>query len=604
MRDLLAIVIVLVAMAPLAYAIDYSMSCDSGSISTSINAGNDDQISSSMVLSQDMLQNSISGSGNFSDVHSVKNSAGHEVTVGLNLKNATSYAYSYALNPDDINIFASESLDVDHAEFIDAYARARAAPSGNTAGSKIYIMKGALIGYSNGASIANDVLSTHQEFTKASGDRVDVESWGLDQIEYDRNKRMPFESYVNVTNGTIENYNDFSSMSDSVQLGQSGHIIGQFISSVPMKKELGRTSNYGNQFDLRSGFNASLSWSKKSASWDPKVYSQLVYYVERPDRSERCIQKAVDASRSGDGIKILAGRYYAHVDITKSISVQGAGIGKTIIFYPGDSIIKVGKGAFVCMEDISLTNTSAPEGGAIKNEGTLLLNNYDIFQNAADYGGGIYNSGDLFLGHGTISNNYARQDGGGVYNKGNLAILGSDIRSNQAKYGGGVYNLKDGKVSLEYGNIVENTAKEYYGGGVWNNGIFVMDAGNITSNHATNGGGVYNKNVFNLMNGRISSNTATVGGGVKNDGSFAMYGGQIDSNTANNGGAVFNNKNFAIYNGTISNNEAYSKGGAIYNDDGLVIEMEGTSGTTALLKTVVYMVSTNLIRTTSKATKV
>ena len=485
MRDLLAIVIVLVAMAPLAYAIDYSISCDSGSISTSINAGNDDQVSSSTVLSQGMFQSSTSGSGNFSDVHSVKNSAGHEVTVGVDVGNATSYAYSYALNYGDINIFASESLDVDRAESIDAYASAIAAPSGNTAGSKIYIMNGALIGYSNGASVVKDVLSTHQEFTKASGDRVDVESWGLDQIEYDRNRRMPFESYVNVTKGTIENYNDFSSMSDSVQLGQSGHIIGQFISSVPMKKELGRTSNYGNQFDLRSGFNASLSGSKNSASWDPKVYSQLVYYVERPNRSENSIQKAVDASRSGDGIKILEGKYYgAKVEITKSISIQGAGIGKTIISHgliAGDSTIKVGKDAFVCMEGISLTDTSAQsEGGAIKNEGTLLLNNYEILHNAADYGGGIYNSGDLFLGHGTISGNYARQDGGGVYNKGNLAILGSDICANAAKYGGGVYNLKDGKVSLESGNIVRNEGKEYYGGGVWNNGIFVMDAGNIS----------------------------------------------------------------------------------------------------------------------------
>ena len=586
MRDLLAIVIVLVAMAPLVYAIDYSMSCDSGSISTSINAGNDDQISSSTVLSQDVLQSSISGSGNFSDVHSVKNSAGREVTVGLNLKNATSYAYSYALNPDEINISASESLDVDRAESIDAYAIAKArasnsenAPSGDTAGSKTHIQNGALIGYSNGASVVNNVLSTHQEFTKASGDQVYVESWGTDQIEYDRKGHMSSSSYssfqvgTSVANGMIENYNDLSSMSDSVQLDQSGHIIGQFISSVPMKKELGRTSNYGNQFDLRSGFNASLSGSKNSASWDPKVYSQLVYYVDQADPNANRIQGAIDASRNGDGIKILEGQYHENVDIKKSISVQGEGPGKTIISpegqIPDDSTIKVGKDAFVCMGGISLTNGHAHEGGAIKNEGTLLLNDYEISKNTAKYGSGIYNVGKLILGQGTISNNCASQDGGGVYNKGDLAILGSNISSNEAKYGGGVYNSKGGKAFLEYGNIIKNSAKEY-GGGVWNNGLLVMDAGNITSNHATNGGGVYNKNVFCLMNGSISSNMAAVGGGAKNDGSFAMYGGQINSNIANNGGAVFNNGNFAIHNGTISYNEAYSKGGAIYNDGGSI----------------------------------
>ncbi len=70
-----------------------------------------------------------------------------------------------------------------------------------------------------------------KEFTKASGDQVDVESWGIDQIEYDRKGHMSSSSYssfqvgTSVANGMIENYNDLSSMSDSVQLDQSGHII-------------------------------------------------------------------------------------------------------------------------------------------------------------------------------------------------------------------------------------------------------------------------------------------------------------------------------------------------------------------------------------------
>ena len=594
MKDLLAIVIVLVTMAPLVYAIDYSMSCDSGSVSTSINAGTDDQVISSTILSQDMLQSSIFGSGNFSDVHSVKNSAGREVTVGVDLKNATSYAYSYVLNPDDINISASESLDVDHAEFIDAYAIARAIASNNekgilddTAGSKIHIKNGALIGYSNGASIANDVLSTHQEFTKASGDRVDVESWGLNYIGHDSVSPQDGRTYrvaTNVTKGTAENYNDFSSMSDLsdfVQLGQSGHIIGQFECSTPYNGRVdSRTSNYGNQFDLRSKYFSKLP---KYANIDyllmfpmlsqEKHQLQLVYYVDQADPKANRIQGAIDASRKGDGIKISEGQYHEDIDIKKSLSIQGAGAGKTIINpadrISEDSIIKVSKGAFVCLGGISLTNGHAYDGGAIKNEGTLLLNDYDISKNTAKYGSGIYNTGKLILVQGTISNNCASQDGGGVYNKGDLAILGSNIRSNEAKYGGGVYNSKDGKVFLESGNIGKNSAKEY-GGGVWNNGLFIMDTGNITSNHATNGGGVYNKNVFYLMNGSISSNKAAVGGGVKNDGSFAMYGGQINSNRANNGGAVFNNGNFAIHNGTISYNEALSKGGAIYNDAGLI----------------------------------
>lgn len=581
MRKIIAIFMVLVAIAPLTYAIDYSMSCDSGSTSISINAGIDDQVSSSTVLSQDVLQNRISGGGNFSEAHSVKNCAGHKVTVGVNLKNATSYTYSYALSPGNINISASESLDVGHARFIDAYAIASApnsenAPSGDTAGSETLIENGALIGYSNGASVANGMLSTHQEFTKASGDTVYVKSWGPDHIEHDitsPNNYSNFQVDVNVTKGTIANYNGSSSISDLIQIGQSGHITGQFVNHVPIKEELRRTSNYGSQFDLRSGFTANLSGSENSESWNPKIYSQIVYYVDQADPNANRIQEAIDAARKGDGIKISEGQYYENVSIDKSLFIQGAGVGKTIInpadSISDDSIITVGKDAFVLLGGISLTNGHARKGGAIKNEGTLLLNDYDISYNTAKYGGGIYNVGELVLGHGTVSNNCANQDGGGVYNKGDLAILGSDISFNKAKYGGGVYNLNGGNVSLEYGNIGENSAIEC-GGGVWNDGLFVMDAGNITYNNAKNGGGVYNKELFCLMNGSISSNVASSGGGVRNDGVFAMYRGQINSNFANNGGAVFNKRTFLIHNGTISDNDAHHNGGAIYNDGGSI----------------------------------
>jgi hypothetical protein len=525
-----------------------------------------------------MFQNRLSGSGNFSEAHTATNCAGHEATVGLNLGNASYYAYSYALSPGYVCISASESLYVDHAGSIDAYATARA-PEGDTAGSEIHIQNGALHEYSNGASVVNGVLSTHQEFTKASGDTVYVKSWGLDYGRVQSN----FQVDTNVTQGMIENYKGFSSMSDLVQLNQSSHITGQFVSRVPIKKELERTSNYGSQFDLESGFTANLSRIKHfdpvnnlcdRIIFAPEIYSHLVYYVDQADPNANRIQGAIDAAITGDGIRIAEGNYYENIDIKKSLSIQGAGAGRTIVNpadkISDDSIITVDKDAFVLLGGISLTNGHAREGGAIKNEGTLLLKDYEISHNVAKYGGGIYNAGTLVLGSGTVSNNDASQDGGGVYNKGDSVILGSNISSNGAKYGGGVYNLNGGSVYLKFGDIVDNQAREN-GGGVWNDGLFVMDAGNISYNQATKGGGVYNKKTLYLLTGNISSNTAVVGGGVRNDGSFAMYGGQINSNMANNGGAVFNKGSFTICNGTISHNKALNRGGAIYNDGGSIM---------------------------------
>ena len=121
--------------------------------------------------------------------------------------------------------------------------------------------------------------------------------------------------------------------------------------------------------------------------------------MDQADPKANRIQGAIDASRNGDGIKISEGQYHEDIDIKKSLSVQGAGAGKTIINpadrISDDSIIKVGKDAFVSLGGISLTNGHAYEGGAIKNEGTLLLNDYDISKNTAKYGSGIYNAGKL-----------------------------------------------------------------------------------------------------------------------------------------------------------------------------------------------------------------
>jgi hypothetical protein len=91
-----------------ASAIDMSMSCDAGSTSLAFNIGSEDSVKVNAVLSQDALQNIIFGSGNFKESHSVKNKAGYEAIIGVNLTDAESYvySYSYSLEPDEINITA------------------------------------------------------------------------------------------------------------------------------------------------------------------------------------------------------------------------------------------------------------------------------------------------------------------------------------------------------------------------------------------------------------------------------------------------------------------------------------------------------------------
>jgi hypothetical protein len=84
-----------------------------------------------------------------------------------------------------------------------------------------------------------------------------------------------------------------------------------------------------------------------------------------------------------------------------------------------------------------------------------------------------------------------------VNNGGMLAMhTGSKLRSNTSSYGGGVY--VDGTFTMEGGEISGNTASSSffsssYGGGVYISsvGTFTMSGGEISGNTASSGGGVY-----------------------------------------------------------------------------------------------------------------
>ena len=117
-------------------------------------------------------------------------------------------------------------------------------------------------------------------------------------------------------------------------------------------------------------------------------------------------------------------------------------------------------------------------------------------------------------------------------------------------------DAKNGKITGGQG--CSNKSGETYGGGVYNDGTFVMSGGNIIGNAANVlGGGVCNWQTFIMNGGTISNNTASSGGGVYSGGSdakFVINGGTISGNTVtNNGAGVFVNygdKGFFIVGGT------------------------------------------------------
>lgn len=216
------------------------------------------------------------------------------------------------------------------------------------------------------------------------------------------------------------------------------------------------------------------------------------------------------------------------------------------------SVIKVEQGGNLTIAD-SNKNTEhkfAQHDGLweLNSNGSETVNGGIITGGKAQKGGGVY-----------------------VAPGGKLNMTGGSIVGCQARYGGGVYldnNDQKGDFSeftMTSSSIIGCTASDY-GGGVAVNPkcTFTMNNGSaVRSCTARLGGGVYTNNngtngpgVFTLRNGAILSCKAdSWGGGVCNEGSFIMEDGTIKNCTAEwnwpSGGGVFNDGEFTMSGGTI-----------------------------------------------------
>jgi CSLREA domain-containing protein len=234
--------------------------------------------------------------------------------------------------------------------------------------------------------------------------------------------------------------------------------------------------------------------------------------------------------------------------IDKSLTIEGrsaAGI-VDISGQNATRIIHVASGVTVTLSGLYLKNgrhspVGAPaQGGAIYNEGTLLLDDMGFWTNHADgysdlavaqigMGGAIYNLGTLSIQDSTFN--------------GNQATGGSGMFGSAPSFGGAIYNL--GTLSIQDTTFTGNQA-------TGRSGIFGGGSGM--------GGAVYNTDgsILNIGNSLFETNFASGGDG-------AIFGG------AGNGGAVFfaDTGSMDITSSTFSGNTAQGGGsGDIDSVDG------------------------------------
>lgn len=524
----MANLLLLAVLIPSAYGVTVTCSSNSGGYSEKIGAAYYDAVKGSTVITAAGLSHSIEGKGDLLDSHRVSNIAGASAEVGVDIRKAEKYSYGYTLMPGSGGGW--------HAPVVTA--------------SELLDVDNA------------DYIKAYATAHSASGDDA-----GVDTV---------------VTGGSLKGYsNTASGSANKAEASESGHILGTFIGTATAgTSSKTRTSNYGTEYDLSMG--------AKMKSGSPITTGTLGYYVD--SNSGETIQGAVDAALDGDKINVAEGKYLENLAIDKSLEINGAGAGKTVVDGSGaGSVITVGShnpSADVALYGMTiqggsgtLTNPGLGTGnfgGGILNYGTIRVINSDISGNTAEYGAGIFNHGTATVKNSDISGNNAKGAGGGIYNSwvGNLNVVCSQITGNSAVngnsgfyIGGGIFNYHGGITTIKSSDISGNEA--IYGGGIYNSGTMTVENSRLNSNAATyRGGGIFNDGLLKVKTSAVTMNKAAQGGGIFNDryweSTTILRGSCISGNIADFGGGIYNLDTTTITDSHISRNTA-ANGGGIYN---------------------------------------
>lgn len=215
------------------------------------------------------------------------------------------------------------------------------------------------------------------------------------------------------------------------------------------------------------------------------------------------------------------------------------------------------------MNDGTISGTSVTNyGGAVYNTGTFKMTGGTISgTTAAYYGGAVYNSGTFEISGGTIDRcgtTNSSSYGGAVYiASGTMTMEDGTISNCTTSYGGGGVHIQAGSFTMEDGTI-ENCKTTGNYNGYWDQ----------PEKNSLGGGGVSVRKgaAFTMIDGLIWKNKTTggdEGGGVSNQGSFILSGGQIimndttsSSGYSEDGGGVYNTGSMTMTGGVIARTAA------------------------------------------------
>jgi len=209
-----------------------------------------------------------------------------------------------------------------------------------------------------------------------------------------------------------------------------------------------------------------------------------------------------------------------HININKTVLIDG---GTNGIVFDGNGLTRlftVAANVQLTLNNLQLINGTSTNGGAIYNNGTLIISNCIIAGNSATNVSGPTGSSSL-NGNGSSGGNGGTAEGGAIYSRGPVSIYYSVVGTNNALGGSGGSGGSGGN-SLEFGGNGGNA-----GGGGSAYGAAVFSTGS--------------NNVF--FASQFLANICTAGaagsGGAGGTGAFPSYGGTGAAGGSAAGGAVY-----------------------------------------------------------------
>ncbi|MFQ5436222.1 MAG: Calx-beta domain-containing protein, partial [Anaerolineae bacterium] len=161
--------------------------------------------------------------------------------------------------------------------------------------------------------------------------------------------------------------------------------------------------------------------------------------------------------------------------------------------------------------------------------------------------------------------------GGAIFNNGTLILENSDVLSSTAQgVGGGIYNYTLGVITVTQGTVGWNTAVGQMGGGIYTNQpLYLINATVRDNQAATFGGGLRVSDVTVLEGTTLTGNRASAGAGLfAQTGAITLTNSTVSGNIADNNQAglyVSGAVTLYVVNSTIANNTRVNSVGTGWN---------------------------------------